>query len=122
MKIVPLVLFAGMLSGCAYYQKFFGRGGDPAVAVTATEQQLAREEAAMNTRTRGSRKVSCTRARTASDNICALATRTCILAKRDQAIPDGPARCQKARLKCQTAQNRAGRTCKNTRATQTAKR
>ena len=121
MKIPSLLLIVGAFSGCAYYRTLFGRGENPAGAVAATEQQLAREEAAV-TATGPGRRVPCSRARTSRDNICTLAQRTCLLAARDRSIPDGRARCQKARSKCQSAHQRAGSSCKTTRATRTAQR
>jgi hypothetical protein len=113
MKNLPLLLILTMFSGCAYYRRWFDRGSDPAAALAATEQQMAREQAAQ-AGAGSRRRVPCTRARTASDNICTLATRTCILVHQDPSVPDGKARCQKARLQCQKAQDRAGRSCHRT--------
>ena len=108
--IIALSLLA-LLDGCAQVRPPAPRPSYDEVAVVTSEQQLAREQAALVASTAENRPVDCERARTLRDNICGLAERICALVERDRRIPDGPARCAKARARCQEARARVGGPC-----------
>jgi hypothetical protein len=110
MKTLPLVLTLALAAGCAR-QSVVSR--EPAAAVTATEEQLAREGASLTAVTSSRRRGNCRRARPLRDNICTLSNRICLLVKRDREIPDGAVRCKKADLRCDSARASVSNVCSN---------
>jgi hypothetical protein len=113
--------FLATFAGCALLKRA-DPASNPAAAVRATEQQLAREQAALSPPRTGSRKPDCTRARAARDNVCALGKRVCLLVDGDRAIPDGAARCKRANLQCEQASTHVTGTCRAPSPPRTARR
>ncbi len=109
---VCLPMFA-MMVGCAYLRR--APSVNPAAAVTATEQQMAKHEAALSTPRPKRGKASCTRARALRDDVCTLGQRVCLLSRGDPAIPAGADRCKRASLQCEKASTKASATCRPAR-------
>lgn len=107
--LVSLVALAA-LAGCAAHRSH-GVSSETALAVIASEQELARHEAALSSPAAGEDLVDCRTPRTLRDNICALASRICALVDRDRTVADGRARCEKARLRCHNARKRVSALC-----------
>jgi hypothetical protein len=103
------LLLIVLVLGCATAPG--GPASDAARAVTAAEEQLAREQTALTALGAEARPTDCPRARTLRDNICTLAEKICALVGRDASVPDGPRRCQDARERCQNARSRVTAAC-----------
>jgi hypothetical protein len=110
MKSPARVLMLGVLvavaslTSCAHRRSQRAAAVDPAAAVTATEQQLAQQAAALGTPQSAARnRPDCERARTLRDNVCALGQRVCLLVDGEGNVPQGAARCKKANIQCQKA-------------------
>jgi hypothetical protein len=105
MRFLPLLSVLTLAGSCAHPRAPVGPS-ESAAAMTAAEQQLARDEAELRAPAAAGHPVDCIRARTLRDNICVLADKICVLVERDRTIPEGPIRCQKARVRCQKARVR----------------
>jgi hypothetical protein len=110
MRFRPLLSVLVFLGPCSHARPPL-ESSESAAAVTAAEQQLAREDAELNAPAAAGHPVDCPRARTLRDNICGLADKICVLVERDRTIPDGPIRCQKARVRCKNARVRVSAAC-----------
>ena len=108
MKTLPLVLTLALAAGCAR-QSVVSR--EPAAAVTATEEQLAREGANLTAVTSSRRRVNCRQARPLRDNICTLSRRIRLLVKRDREVPNGAVRCKTADSRCDSARASVNTAC-----------
>jgi outer membrane murein-binding lipoprotein Lpp len=106
--LLACVLFV-LVTGCASSKPL--RHGSDEDELAAAEHQLARDVAALAAPTAEGRPVDCARAASLRDNICLLADRICVLVGRDGTIPDGPARCERARLRCREARARVNAVC-----------
>ena len=99
-----------MFGGCAH--KKADPPWDQAAAVTATEFQMAQQQAALTAPQVAGGKLDCAGARALRDNVCALGRRVCLLVDGDRAIPDGDLRCTKAHLQCEKASTHVSGTCR----------
>jgi hypothetical protein len=107
--LLPCLLLFVLVTGCASSKPL--RHGSDGDELAAAEHQLARDVAVLAAPTAEGRPVDCARAAGLRDNICLLADRICVLVGRDRTIPDGPARCERARLRCREARARVDAVC-----------
>lgn len=111
MKAPALLGVLLMFGGCGHRRAVY-QTWDSAAAVTATEQQIAQQQAKLTAEPVAGKKPDCIDAFAVRDNVCALGRRVCLLVDGDRAIADGPARCKKATLECQKASTYMSGTCR----------